>query len=86
MLNGMIFVIYNECDKMINNDNNINIINNFMATNPPNDGSRKGAIKERSQFENPKTGHWTKRDKETGRFMDVKTSDDKPFKGVRKEK
>ena len=57
-----------------------------MATNPPNDGSRKGAVKKRSQVQNPKTGLWTKRDSETGRFMDVKTSGSKPFKGVRKEK
>ncbi len=57
-----------------------------MATNPPKDGSRKGAVKNRSQVKNPKTGLWTKRDKETGRFMDVKTSGDKPFKGVTKER
>ena len=57
-----------------------------MATNPPNDNSRKGAVRKRSQVLNPKTKQWVKRDSETGRFMDVKTSDDKPFKGVRKEK
>lgn len=57
-----------------------------MATNPPKDGSRKGAVRERSQVKNTKTGLWTKRDSETGKFMDVKTSSDKPFKGVRKEK
>lgn len=57
-----------------------------MATNPPNDGSRKGAVKERSQVQNPKTGLWTKRDTETGKFIDVKTSSNQPFKGVRKEK
>lgn len=57
-----------------------------MAKNPPNDGSRKGAVKERSQVQNPKTGLWTKRDSETGQFMDVKTSSENPFKGVRKEK
>ena len=57
-----------------------------MATNPPNDNSRKGSVKKRSQVQNPKTGKWTKRDTKTGRFMDVKTSNDKPFKGVRKEK
>lgn len=57
-----------------------------MATNLPKDGSRKGAVKQRSQVENPKTGLWTKRDSGTGRFMDVKTSSDKPFKGIRKEK
>ncbi|MBS1572181.1 MAG: hypothetical protein JST62_07305 [Bacteroidetes bacterium] len=57
-----------------------------MATNPPNDGSRKGAVKDRSQVYNPKTDSWVKRDSENGQFMDVKTSDNKPFKGVTKEK
>jgi hypothetical protein len=57
-----------------------------MATNPPKDGSRKGAVRLRSQVKNPKTSLWTKRDAETGKFMDVKTSSDEPFKGVRKEK
>ena len=57
-----------------------------MATNPPKDGSRKGAVKERSQLKNPKTGLWTKRDKGTGQFMDVKTSSEEPFKGIKKEK
>lgn len=57
-----------------------------MAKNPPNDGARKGAVNDRTQLKNPKTGLWTKRDSETGRFMDVKTSSDKPFKGVTKEK
>ena len=57
-----------------------------MATNPPKDGSRKGAVRQRSQVKNPKTNLWTKRDTETGKFMDVKTSNNKPFKGVRKEK
>lgn len=57
-----------------------------MATNPPNDNSRKGAVKERTQVQNPKTGLWTKRDSDTGKFMDVKTSNSKPFKGVTKEK
>jgi hypothetical protein len=57
-----------------------------MATNPPKDGSRKGAVRQRSQVKNPQTGLWTKRDTETGKFMDVKTSSNEPFKGVRKEK
>lgn len=57
-----------------------------MAKNPPpGDGHRVGAVKERSQVFNPKTEHWTKRDANTGRFMDQK-ADTKPFKGVRKEK
>lgn len=57
-----------------------------MATNPPKDNSRKGAVKDRSQVQNPKTNQWIKRDSDTGRFMDAKTSDNRPFKGVRKEK
>ena len=58
-----------------------------MATNGKSgDGRRHGAIKKRSQVQNPKTGIWVKRDSETGRFIDGKTSSDKPFKGVRKEK
>ena len=57
-----------------------------MATNPPTgDGQRKGAVRNRSQTKTP-SGHYVKRDVDTGRFMDVKTSDKKPFKGVRKEK
>lgn len=57
-----------------------------MATNPPSgDGHRNGAVRSRSQTQTP-SGHWVKRDSETGQFMDVKTSDKKPFKGVRKEK
>lgn len=57
-----------------------------MATNPPSgDGHRNGAVKGRSQTKTP-SGHYVKRDTETGRFMDVKTSSKKPFKGVRKEK
>ncbi|WP_185154852.1 hypothetical protein [Dysgonomonas sp. 25] len=57
-----------------------------MAVNKPyGDNARKGAVKERSQVLNPKTGLYVKRDSNTGRFMDVKTSGGK-FKGVRKEK
>ncbi len=56
-----------------------------MATNPPNDNSRKGTIRKRSQVQNPKTGLYVKRVTETGKFMDVKTSGGK-FKGVRKDK
>jgi len=57
-----------------------------MATNPPSGvGHRNGAVKDRSQVKNPVNGNYTKRDSETGKFMDQKT-DGKPFKGVRKEK
>lgn len=57
-----------------------------MATNRPyGDGHRKGAVRSRSQTKTS-SGHYVKRDAETGRFMDVKTSSKTPFKGVRKEK
>lgn len=49
------------------------------------DGHRNGAVLKRSQVLNPKTGKYTKRDSETGRFMSVK-NDNKPYKGIRKEK
>ena len=57
-----------------------------MAKNKPvGDNTRKGAVKQRSQVLNPKTNLYVKRDTETGKFMDVKTTGGK-FKGVRKEK
>lgn len=57
-----------------------------MAKNgQPGDGHRNGAVRERSQTKTP-SGHYVKRDTNTGRFMDVKTTDKTPFKGVRKEK
>lgn len=57
-----------------------------MAKNPPvGDGHRKGAVKGRSQTQTL-SGHYVKRDTSTGKFMDVKTTDKTPFKGVRKEK
>lgn len=56
-----------------------------MAKNPPKGPGRRGAVKDRSQTYNPKIERYVKRDTHTGQFMDVK-SDDKRFKGVRKEK
>lgn len=57
-----------------------------MATNGKSgDNRRHGAVKQRSQVKNPKTGLWVKRNSDSGKFMDVKTSGGK-FKGVRKEK
>lgn len=57
-----------------------------MAKNAPvGDGRRIGAVKSRSQTQTH-SGHWVKRDADTGQFMDVKTSDKRPFKGVGKEK
>lgn len=55
-----------------------------MASNTGK-GSRKGAVRGRSQVLNPKTKTYVKRDSATGQFMDNK-SDSKPFKGIRKEK
>lgn len=54
-----------------------------MAKNTGN-GSRVGAVRQRTQVKNPKTDVWTKRGP-GGQFMDGK-SDGKPFKGVTKEK
>lgn len=56
-----------------------------MATNPPKDNSRKGAVKGRTQVLNPHTGLYTKRDKGNGQFMSVKVTGGK-FKGVTTEK
>ena len=57
-----------------------------MATNKPTgDNPRIGAVKSRSQVYNEKIDRFIKKDSDTGKFMDVK-SDNKPFKGVRKEK
>ena len=57
-----------------------------MATNPPKgDNARKGAVRNRSQLLHSNGELFVKRNSDTGRFMDVKTSGGK-FKGVRKEK
>ena len=55
-----------------------------MATNTGK-GFRQGAVKNRTQFENPKTGLSQKRDSITGRILEVKTTGGK-FKGITKEK
>lgn len=56
-----------------------------MAKNSPvGDNARRGAVRDRSQVYNPLTDNWTKRDSDSGRFMDQKKDGD-PFKGVRKE-
>lgn len=57
-----------------------------MATNGPKGKGREGAVKNRSQIKNPKTKLWQKRHGGSGEFMDDKTSTDKKFKGIRKEK
>lgn len=57
-----------------------------MATNPAKgDNHRNGAVRDRSQSYNPRSERWTKRDSDTGRFMDQK-ADARPFKGVRRER
>lgn len=57
-----------------------------MAGNGKSDDNHHhGDVGGRTQSQNPKTGLWTKRDTQTGQFMDVKTSGGK-FKGIRKEK
>lgn len=53
-----------------------------MATNPPDDNSRKGSVRDRTQFEHQ--GTYYKRDTNTGRIIDGK-KDGTPFKGVAKE-
>jgi len=80
------FHYYNHYDGEDHDDIDFYERRNQMATNPPKgDGHRNGAVRERSQTYNPKTQTWTKRDANTGRFMDGK-KDGTPFKGVRKEK
>lgn len=57
-----------------------------MAKNKPiGDNARVGAVKDRSQTLHSNGKLFVKRDSDTGRFMDVKTSGGK-FKGVRKER
>jgi hypothetical protein len=55
-----------------------------MGKNPPLGPGRKGEVKGRTQLQNPVTKLWVKRNDETGRFMDNKTSGGK-FKGIRRE-
>jgi len=56
-----------------------------MATNGPKGGGRIGAVKNRTQYKNPRTKLFTKADTNSGRFMDNKTSGGKlsKFKGVK---
>ena len=55
-----------------------------MAKNGQIGKGREGAVDNRSQAYKPKTSSWVKRDSDTGRFMDVKTTGG-PFKGITKE-
>lgn len=56
-----------------------------MATNPPKGPGRKGMVKKRVQYKNPRTKLFTKTNTKSGRFMDNKTSMGKlsRFKGVK---
>ena len=46
-----------------------------MSTNKnTHDGHREGAIRDRSQFQTP-SGQWAKRDRDTGRILDVKADE-----------
>lgn len=54
-----------------------------MATNTGK-GYRQGSVRDRTQVQNPANGNWTKRDTDTGRFIEQK-QDGEPFKGVAKE-
>jgi len=58
-----------------------------MAVNKPvDDNARKGAINKRTERKGKLMGNaaWTKRNNESGQFMDVKKSK-KKFKGARRE-
>ncbi|MDQ3442027.1 MAG: hypothetical protein M3490_00225 [Chloroflexota bacterium] len=55
-----------------------------MAKNGAKGGGRRGAIRNRTQFELP-SGHWAKRHTRTGEIISVK-ADRTPYKGVLKEK
>lgn len=52
----------------------------MAKNNPVGDNARVGAVRDRSQTFNPKTGTWEKRNTDTGHFMDQK-ADGEPFKG-----
>lgn len=56
-----------------------------MAKNGSIGKGREGSVDNRSQTYNPNNNLWVKRNSDTGKFMDTKTSSG-PFKGVRKEK
>ena len=54
-----------------------------MARNT-GDGFRRGSVDQRTQVFNPRSETWTKRNADSGRFMQGK-EDGTPFKGVAKE-
>jgi hypothetical protein len=58
---------------------------NMASNDPVGDNARKGAVRKRTQLKTKMMGdeHWTKRNKESGQFMDQKQKG--KFKGVRRE-
>lgn len=66
------------------NQHHVSLVKGCPVAKNTGRGSRVGAVKQRSQVLNPKTGKWTKRGPD-GQFLDGK-SDNHPFKGVTKEK
>ncbi|MNC55201.1 hypothetical protein D3C75_1047180 [compost metagenome] len=61
----------------------VNVRGQIMATNTGK-GYRQGSVRDRTQVQNPTNGNWTKRDTDTGKFIEQK-QDGEPFKGVAKE-
>ncbi|MFM5817877.1 hypothetical protein [Aeromonas sanarellii] len=61
----------------------VDVRGKIMATNTGK-GYRQGSVRDRTQVQNPANGNWTKRDTDTGRFIEQK-QDGEPFKGVAKE-
>ena len=55
-----------------------------MAKNGKKGSGRNGAVKGRSQFQNPKNGNWIKRDASSSRFIAMKRAGG-PFKRLRRE-
>lgn len=55
-----------------------------MAKNKGPDERRYGAVKGRVQFQDPKTGLWSKQNAYTGEIMGTKVTKDDPFKGITK--
>ena len=54
-----------------------------MATNTGK-GYRQGSVNDRTQVQNPVNGNWTKRDTDSGKFIEQKQGGE-PFEGVAKE-
>ena len=55
-----------------------------MAKNT-GENHRQGSVIDKSQFKNPSTGLWQKRDRDNGQIQSVKVSNGEPYKGVAKE-